>query len=71
MLEKIWNKLKNCWKSRTVWIGSIMTFLSAVQANMVDLAPALDPKHYAMAMFGLSMAQVFLRFDTSKSLEDK
>ena len=64
-------KLKNSWKSRTVWIGSIATFLSAMQANMVDLAPALDPKHYAMAMFGLSMAQVFLRFDTNKPLDEK
>jgi len=64
-------KLKNAWKSRTVWIGSIATFLSAMQANMVDLAPALEPKTYAIAMFSLSMVQVFLRFDTAKPLDEK
>ncbi len=67
----MWNKLRHCWKSRTVWIGSVMAVLSAMQANMVDLAPIIDGKTYGIIMFILAMLQVVLRFDTSKGLEDK
>lgn len=71
MLKKIWNKFKNCWKSRSVWVGSLMTVLSALQANMVGLEPIMEGKTYILWMFGLSMAQVILRFDTNKGLDEK
>jgi len=67
----MFEKLKNCWKSRTVWVGSIAALLSAVQMIMPDLAPVLEPQTFTLVMFALSMTLVLLRFVTDKPLDEK
>jgi len=64
-------KLKNAWKSRTVWVGSVLVILSAAQANMIDLSAIMDPKTYGLVTFVLSMVIIALRFVTSKPLDEK
>lgn len=64
-------KFKNCWKSRTVWVGSALVILSAIQTSLIDLSAVMDPKTYGLVTFGLSMLIIGLRFDTSKSLDEK
>lgn len=64
-------KLKNCWKSRTVWVGSALLFLSAVQSNMIDLTAVMDPKTYGLVTFVLSIVIIALRFVTDKPLDEK
>ena len=64
-------KLKNSWKSRTVWAGTILLVLSAIQTNMIDLTAVMDPKTYGLVTFVLSMVIIALRFVTSKPLDEK
>lgn len=64
-------KLKNAWKSRTVWTGTILLVLSAIQTNMIDLAAVMDPKIYGLVTFVLSVVIIALRFVTNKPLDEK
>lgn len=67
MLEK----LKNSWKSRTVWLSGLMMILSAIQVNLINIAPLVDDKTYSIIALVVSFLLIILRFDTDKSLDKK
>jgi len=65
------DKLKNCWRSRIVWVGTVQATITAAQLNLTSLEPVFTNEVYGIVMFCLAMAQVILRFDTTKPLDEK
>ena len=65
------NKIKNAWKSRTVWATGLLTALAAIQLNLTMLEPVMSSQLYAWVNFGMAMLLMWLRFVTTKPLDEK
>lgn len=56
---------KKWYESKTVWFNIAMTLLMAVEANFSLLQAYLGQAYYGLAMFAVTMGNVFLRLITS------
>jgi len=74
--RNFWAKLRNSYKSWTVWFGAIVTiyggvgpFLEAFQVQWLPIAkPFLAPGVYTWVMCGIGLVIIYLRFKTITSL---
>lgn len=64
-------KIKNIWKSKTIWASSVLAIMAAIQANLTLLEPVMSNETYGLVSFGFAMVLFFLRFVTNKPLEEK
>lgn len=65
-------KLRALWRSRTVWLGGIVAVGSAIQPQLMDwLRLSLTPEDYALAGVIIGGLIVWLRWITTKPLEEK
>lgn len=67
------NKLKNAWKSFTIWFNGIMAALVGILPMLQDSLPSIqqyvpDIKWLAVLVI---LGNVILRFKTNNSLSDK
>jgi hypothetical protein len=68
-------KLKNAWKSWTIWLNGIGLMLVAYLPDMASTFPQLQPymgeNAYSRVMFALTVANIMLRFKTSRPLQER
>lgn len=69
------DKLKNSWKSWTIWFNGLMTTIVVALPSVQDAFPQiqsyLPANIYKYAMGALVAGNILLRFKTNKSLADK
>jgi len=69
------DKIKNAWKSWTIWFNGVATAivlgLPSAQDAFPQLQAYLPANVYKYAMAALVVGNILLRFKTNKSLADK
>lgn len=69
------DKLKNSWKSWTIWFNAfasaILLGLPSAQDAFPQIQSYLPANVYKYAMGALILGNILLRFKTNKSLSDK
>lgn len=67
----IWQKIKNAWRSRTVWYGLFVSIGGYLQAEKAQLDPLLpeDMRPYIWPAVGLGI--IILRFATTQAVDQK
>jgi hypothetical protein len=68
-------KLKNAWRSKTVWFnagaGLALAYSNEILQLMPQLQPVLGADHFQAAITTITIANVVLRFVTTHPLEAK
>lgn len=74
-MQKFIDKLKNAWRSKTVWFnmaaGLCLTYSDQILQLMPQLQPVLGSQNFQTALTVITVANVVLRFVTSHPLEAK
>lgn len=69
------DKLKNAWRSWTIWFNGVMALAIPAMPTLADqipqLQPYLTPTLYQWLGGLVVAANILLRFKTNKSLADK
>jgi len=68
-------KLKNAWRSWTIWfnsiIGSVMTLLPVAQDSFPQIQAYIPPHVYQWVMGIIVVGNIILRFKTTLDLANK
>jgi hypothetical protein len=71
----MWEKIKNAWKSWTIWFNSSVAGVSLALPMLQDSFPQLQPyipvDTFKYVMAALIIGNIFLRFKTTTSLAQK
>jgi hypothetical protein len=74
-MQKFIDKLKNIWRSKTVWFNTAaalgLAYSDQILQLIPQLQPVLGPTHYQNTLMAITIANVVLRFVTSHPLEAK
>lgn len=62
------SSVKAWWKSKTIWVNSIVGLLVALEAATGALQPVVGPHFYAAIAIGLPMINAVLRVITKQGL---
>lgn len=69
------NKLRNSWKSLTIWVNGValaaIPVIEYAHANVTELRDYLGDNIYKPLGLALVVANLALRFKTTKDLADK
>ena len=71
----MFGKLKNSWKSWTIWFNGLLTTLlfsaPLLQEQLPQLQEYVGADVYKQLMFVAIIGNIFLRFKTNKALDEK
>ena len=68
-LKKIKEFFTKIYKSRTIWLGVLTTFLASVQADITMFKPVMSDQHFNFLVIGVGILIKVLRYDTEKSIK--
>jgi hypothetical protein len=74
-MQKFIDKLKNAWRSKTIWFNTVVGLGLLYSDQILQLLPQLQPvlgaQHFQTILTAVTVANVVLRFVTQHPLEAK
>lgn len=70
-MNTFFDKLKNWYKSKTMWFAFVLVILSTIQLTFGLFVSLVSPQIYAWLTMLIAIAVATLRFVTDKPLDEK